>query len=49
MKGINNQHEMDQLKPLLEKYENFLAIKEPFSNQRMPLVYTERHETAKAK
>jgi len=40
---------MDQLKPLMEKYENYLSIKEPFSNQRMPLVYAERHEAAKAK
>jgi hypothetical protein len=32
LQGINNQHEMDQLKPLLEKYENYLSIKEPFSN-----------------
>lgn len=46
---IRSELEAAKLKPLLQEYENFLSVKEPNSNARMPLIYQAEHEAAVAK
>lgn len=33
----------------MQKYENYLKVAEPISNLKMPIIYAQRHEEAKAK
>ena len=40
---------MEKLKSLMQKYENYLKVAEPISNLKMPIIYAQRHEEAKAK